>query len=105
MLKLLYCYYKDLIIINISVSLCVALIAFATTFNIAISSLVFSNCFISGGYIISVFYYEIAKNNQYYFFYNRGLSKLSLYILSFLFNLTIGGLFILIFNLCKIYLK
>ena len=51
----------------------------------------------TGGFLLSAFYFEITRKNEYYFYYNLGLSKIKLlliaYLLSFLFVIPI--LFIL----------
>jgi hypothetical protein len=51
----------------------------------------------TGGFLLSAFYFEITRKNEYYFYYNLGLSKIKLlltaYLLSFL--LVIPILFIL----------
>ena len=65
----------------------------------------FSICFQRGGYIISLGYFEVSKSNQYYFYYNMGLSKLRLFIVSYLYNVIFGVSSIVIAYLCKICLK
>lgn len=47
----------------------------------------------TGGFLLSVFYFELTRKNEYYFYYNLGLSKIKLlltaYLLNFLFVLPI----------------
>jgi len=47
----------------------------------------------TGGFLLSAFYFEITRKNEYYFYYNLGLSKIRLlsnaYLLSFIFVITI----------------
>jgi hypothetical protein len=47
----------------------------------------------TGGFLISAFYFDITRKNEYYFYYNLGLSKIKLllnaYLLSFLFVIPI----------------
>lgn len=61
--------------------------------------------YMTGGYFLSIFYFEISKKNQYYFYYNQGLTKSHLYLSSFIYNTLFGFTSILIINLCKTYLK
>ena len=99
MFKLIFCYYKGLFLLNLAISICLGLLC------IGIGSYGFPICFLTGGYFISILYYENSKQNQYYFYYNRGLSKQNLYITSLVFNTIFGLLFIFIIKLCKIYLR
>lgn len=48
---------------------------------------------LTGGFLLSAFYFEVTRKNEYYFYYNMGLSKIKLlltaYLLNFLFVLPI----------------
>jgi len=48
-------------------------------------------CFIiwilTGGFLLSAGYFEISRKNEYYFYYNLGLSKIKLILLAYLLNL------------------
>lgn len=57
----------------------------------------FTRSFLTGGFIIAVFYYETRHRNEYYFYHNLGLTKARLIIISYLFHLglSIPLLFIL----------
>ncbi|RQW82087.1 MAG: hypothetical protein EHM79_19005 [Geobacter sp.] len=43
--------------------------------------------FLTGGYLIGAIYYEIARKNEYYLYYNLGISKLRLNLRTYLFHL------------------
>ena len=47
----------------------------------------------TGGFLLSSFYFEITRKNEYYFYYNLGLSKIKLlltaYLLGFVFVIPI----------------
>jgi hypothetical protein len=47
----------------------------------------------TGGFFLSAFYFEISRKNEYYFYYNMGISKIRLllnaYLLNFLFVIPI----------------
>jgi len=53
---------------------------FLTTFLIS---------FFTGGYLLSLFFFELRHKQQYYFYYNRGLSKPRLILLSYLSGLPV----------------
>ena len=98
MIKLIFHFYKDQILLNALASICLGFLTYPVFKEYG-----FPISFMSGGFILSIGYYEIAKQKQYYFYYNRGLSKIHLYLSSLLMNTFIGVLFILIIKTCKIY--
>jgi len=57
----------------------------------------FGIAFLSAGTLITLLYKETSKQHEYYFFYNMGLSKRSLFLTCIIGNLVIGGLFINIY--------
>jgi hypothetical protein len=40
----------------------------------------------TGGFFLSALYYEWARGNEYYFYYNLGISKFKLILISYLFH-------------------
>ncbi len=61
--------------------------------------------FIPYGLIIILFYKEMAHNEQYYFYYNQGITKYELWIVSFV---LFGSLYIIfnsIVEICRYVLK
>jgi len=46
---------------------------------------------LTGGFILSVYYFEVARNNEYYFYYNLGLGKMKLIILTYTLHLLFIG--------------
>lgn len=46
--------------------------------------------FLTGGFIIAVFYYESRHRNEYYFFFNLGMTKSGLIIISYLVHFVIS---------------
>jgi hypothetical protein len=61
--------------------------------------------FMTGGFLVSIFYFEINKQNQFYFYFNKGLSKYHLYSSSALFNTLLSIAFLYLIDLCKTFLK
>lgn len=43
----------------------------------------------TGGFFLSAFYFEIARKNEYYFYYNLGLSKIKLILFTYLLHILI----------------
>lgn len=37
----------------------------------------------TGGFLLSTFYFEISRKNEYYFYYNLGLSKIKLLLITY----------------------
>ena len=37
----------------------------------------------TGGFLLSAFYFEISRRNEYYFYYNLGLSKTKLLLITY----------------------
>ena len=56
-------------------------------------------CFCTLGLLLSAFYFELYYKQQYYFYYNRGFSKVKLIVLSFLANLVLAIMFFTIKNI------
>jgi hypothetical protein len=55
----------------------------------------------TGGPLISLFYKEVSRKNEYYFYYNRGISKISLIVMSLAFNALVGVILISIIQHVK----
>lgn len=84
MLKLLWLYYKDLVRFNLSFSIIAGFIGmFVSGF---LNAFCFS--FLTGGFLLSVYFYNLRYPSQYYFYYNRGFTKIHLW----------GGCYII--NIC-----
>ncbi|MBK8884476.1 MAG: hypothetical protein IPN67_19605 [Bacteroidales bacterium] len=41
----------------------------------------------TGGFLLSVFYFEISRRNEYYFYYNLGISKVRLLLIAYALHL------------------
>jgi hypothetical protein len=86
-------YNKQILKLSLTVSLLLTiLIAPLTPNSITISRVIYSFLFtfITGGYLLGVFYYELARNREYYFFYNQGISKLQLLLASYIIHLLLS---------------
>jgi len=52
--------------------------------------LTFLIAFLSGGFLSGVLFFKMFRNKEYYFFYNLGISKLKLILVSYSFHLIIS---------------
>ncbi|NLK53851.1 MAG: hypothetical protein GX293_03175 [Bacteroidales bacterium] len=52
-------------------------------------SYIFMLSYFSGGFLLGILFFEIARKQEYHFYYNLGISKLRLVLISYLFNLVI----------------
>jgi hypothetical protein len=95
-MRLIFHYYKELLLLNTVISIC-----FGLSTYILLKAYGFPTAFMTAGYILSVGYFEMSKKKQYYFYFNRGLSKMQLYLTSFIINSVIGFLFVLTIMLCE----
>ncbi|HAQ66086.1 MAG TPA: hypothetical protein DCR43_09590 [Bacteroidales bacterium] len=73
-------------------------------FSVAIAMVMLSPWMIplasmTGGPLISLLYKEVARKNDYYFYFNRGLSKRALIVVSLLFNVATGILLLILIQL------
>ncbi len=82
---------------NVAFSLCLAMLPMEgfKPFGFPIS-------YMSVGYIISIGYYELSKKNQYYFYFNKGLSRMRLFLFGFAANSVVGLFLILIIRIWQI---
>jgi len=95
--KLYWQFYKSTLIINLASSVLLAFIVKSAA-NISIDSkiaetplsIIYIKCCMFGGPFICFYYNELSKKNEYYFYYNKGISKLSLYIVTFSIYISIG---------------
>jgi hypothetical protein len=83
-LKIGLVYYKMILMINLGFSLAISAIIFPLFLQI------FPLAFLTGGILTGILYVELLKKNQYYFFYNLGLSKRFLITFSLIINTIIG---------------
>ena len=93
-LKAILIFYQKLIIPTLLISGLLGVFGMGIIGNFSLKAVGFSYIFI--GLFFHYFIYEVRNNNEYYFYYNIGLSKLSLWIATFVLNLLIGLIFIIL---------
>jgi hypothetical protein len=83
-IRLYWTFHKSTLALNLLFSFAISLILAALFFK------VFPISIMTGGPLLSFFYKEIARKNEYYFYYNRGISKLNLIVVSMALNVLTG---------------
>jgi len=94
-LKLLLIFYKSTLLFSIACGVMLGALNFQIFF------VAFGFSFLSAGTVISLLYKEISKQHEYYFYYNKGISKQTLILTCVLTNLVIGILLIIIGSYAK----
>jgi len=46
--------------------------------------------FLGGGFLLGVLYFELTKSREYYFYYNLGISKLKLVLMTYLYHIILS---------------
>jgi hypothetical protein len=82
-LRLFGNFYKRLLVVNVLISLILALLSSNFLLTLGLS-------FMSAGFLMSLLYQEQTHKTEYYFYYNKGISKLRLILVSGLLNVTLG---------------
>ncbi len=93
-LKAILIFYKKLIIPTLILSGLLAFIGMSITGEFSFKTVGIS--YIILGMLFNYFTYELRDSNEYYFYYNLGLSRLSLWIITFILSLVIGLIFVLL---------
>ncbi len=83
-------FHKSTLLLNWVFSLVLAVVVWPWLFPIIT---------MTGGPLFSLFYKEIARNKEYYFYYNLGLTKTKLIGMSMIFNVMTGFLLLFILTL------
>lgn len=93
-LKAILIFYQKLIIPTLILSGLLGFIGLGITGEFSLKTIGVSYIFL--GLLFHYFIYEVRNNNEYYFYYNMGLSRLSLWIITLFLSLIIGLTFILL---------
>ena len=88
-MRIVFNYYRILLSANIPFSF-----VFGYIYGVA----AFLMCFCTFGLLLSAFFFELYYKQRYYFYYNKGFSKLKLIGFSFLGNFILATLFLVIKN-------
>ena len=105
-LSLYWEYFKSTLVLNLSSSVLLAFIVYLTLKTLPDVPpplyVVYIRCCMFGGPLLCLFYKEISTKNEYYFYYNRGISKLNLFITTLSTYILTGYLIIFILHYAKL---
>ena len=88
-MRILFNYYKTIQEVNAP---------FSFVFGVLFGINAFLICFCTFGLVLSVFYFELFYNQQYYFYFNKGFSRSQLIGFSFLGNLIVAAVLVIAKN-------
>jgi len=57
--------------------------------------------FLTGGFLFGILFFELSRSREYYLFYNLGISKPRLIIVTYLFHLIVATLIIILASYAK----
>jgi hypothetical protein len=104
--KLFWEFYKSTLSMNLFSSVFLLFILFGAMQMVMKTStpliLVYIHCCMFGGPFISFFYKELSRKKEYYFYYNRGITKVNLLVTTLLINFLFGILLINILRYAKL---
>lgn len=92
-------YFKNTLVFSLSSSVLLAFIGNLTLITLPDPPpfhIIYIRCCMFGGPLLCLLYYEMTRKNEYYFYYNRGISKLSLFITTLSTYILIGCLLLII---------
>ena len=98
-------YFKSTLVLNLTSSVLLAFVVYLTLITLPEPPsfhIVYIRCCMFGGPLLCLLYKEMSGRNEYYFYYNRGISKLSLFITTLSTYLLTGNLLIIILHYVKL---
>ena len=98
-------YFKSTLVLNLTSSVLLAFVVYLTLITLPEPPpfhIVYIRCCMFGGPLLCLLYKEMSGRNEYYFYYNRGISKLSLFITTLSTYLLTGYLLIIILHYVKL---
>jgi len=99
-MKMLLHYYKAIHSFNIPFSLLAGLLGLMEHDKLSGFLRAFTLSLFTGGFALSVFFFGLAYENRYYFYYNKGFSKLQLIGGAYLLNVAM----LLVYRLIKFWM-
>lgn len=88
-------FYKSTLILNWSFSMALSIIIYPLFLT------VLPICVMTAGPIVSLFFKEVSRKNEFYFYYNKGISKISLITTNITLNLITGVFLLIIIHYAK----
>lgn len=62
----------------------------------------FTVSFLTGGYLFAALLFELSRSREYYFYYNQGISRLRLSVITYTLNLITASLILVIVHYAKL---
>jgi hypothetical protein len=93
-LKAILIFYQKLIVPTLALSVMAGFIGSGLTGALSFKTIGIS--YVLFGLLFHYFIYEVRNRNEYYFYFNLGLSRLTLWIATFVLNLLTGLIFIVL---------
>lgn len=59
--------------------------------------------FLTGGYILGAFFYELSRSREYYFFYNLGISRIRLFMVTYILHIFFILALLIIIHYAKLF--
>ena len=91
--KLLY--YQELHVINVPFSILLGFLGFQISGGFLVS---FGLSLLTGGFLLSLYFYEKRYKTNYYFYFNKGLSRLNLILSAYSINVLLLLILLLVKN-------
>ena len=91
--KMYWYFYRTTLSLNIGFSFCVTMLA---TFYGGNPVVWFPVCFATVGLLATLLYKEVVRPFEYYFYYNRGITKTKLFLFCWLVNILPASLFLIL---------
>lgn len=88
-------FYKSTLLINWVFSVAISVLVYPLFLFVLPISIM------TGGPIISIFYKEVSRKHEYYFYYNRGITKVHLLVTTFLLNALTGLILLTVIGYVK----
>ena len=87
--RVFFVYYKNCLVVNLLVSLMGAVISAPMGYRFPAS---LAMIFITAGYLFSIYLYDLRYQHQYFFYFNKGISRVELMLYTFILNLFVVGI-------------
>lgn len=92
MLRLLLAFYRSTLALNWAFSLACAIMAIPQLPKVLPISLMTS------GSLLSFYYKSLSRKSDYFFYYNRGISKMQLFLFTAVMNIIVGAILYILLN-------
>lgn len=93
-ISLFYQFYKRFFFLNFFISLPISI------FSLSYMDFLFFFC--SAGLFLSFIFFEYFEFDYYYYYFNRGITKTNLIVVSFILNILFSAMVIILFMVCHL---